>query len=125
MSLNIFNSMEVTMLSFTKSSPHTIKTNNAGKSFLQTLSFILLVMQISFTQDITNTLPAGGNFIVKDASNNYLTLEQSTGQMNILRTLQLENTTSPSVGVIFKGADRFIHNYGTNNIYQHFCFGRV
>ena len=82
------------------------------------LFFCFLFGVICFAQDITNTLPPGGKFIVKDATNNYLTLDQSTGQMNILKSLRLENTTSPSLGVIFKGDDRFIHNYGSNNTFM-------
>jgi len=73
--------------------------------------FVCLISVSAFAQDITNTLAPGGKFIVKDTSNNYLTLDQSTGQMNILKTLRLENTTSSTIGVIYKGADRFIHNY--------------
>ena len=82
------------------------------------LFFCFLFGAICFAQDITNTLPPGGKFIVKDAFNNYLTLEQSTGQLSLLRTLFLENTTSSNTGVIFKGADRFIHNYGANNTFM-------
>ena len=82
------------------------------------LFFCFLFGVICFAQDITNTLPPGGKFIVKDATNNYLTLDQSTGQMNILKTLRLENTTSSTIGVIFKGVDRFMHNYGSNNTFM-------
>jgi len=55
--------------------------------------------------------------MIKDASNNYLTLNQSTGQVNILGSLRLENTTSSTLGVVFKGADRFLHNYGSANTF--------
>jgi trimeric autotransporter adhesin len=79
--------------------------------------FLLFGAFSTYSQNITNTLGTGGQFIVKDGLANYLTLNQSTGQVNILKTLRLENTTSPSVGVIFKGTDRFIHNYGTNNTF--------
>ena len=81
------------------------------------LFFCFLLGAICFAQDITNTLPPGGKFIVKDASNNYLTLDQATGQMNVIKNLRLENTTSSSLGVIFKGANRFIHNSGTDNTF--------
>jgi endosialidase-like protein len=85
------------------------------------LSLIFLLLFIAgevFAQgNITNTLGTSGLFTIKDASNNYLTLSQITGQVNILRSLRLENTTSSTVGVIYKGADRFIHNYGTENTF--------
>jgi hypothetical protein len=81
------------------------------------LLFYLLFTIHCIAQDITNTLAPTAKFIVKDASNNYLTLDQSTGQVNVLRTLRLENTTSSTTGAVFKGVDRFIHNYGTNNTF--------
>jgi trimeric autotransporter adhesin len=73
--------------------------------------FTCLISASVFAQDITNTLAPGGKFIVKDVSNNYLTVDQSTGQVNILKTLRLENTTSSTTGIIFKGMNRFIHSY--------------
>jgi trimeric autotransporter adhesin len=88
------------------------------KTFLTISFFSLFVMQICFAQDITNTLAPGAKFIVKDAANNFLTLDQATGQMNLLKTLQLENTTSSTIGVIYNGANRFIHNYGSYNTFM-------
>ncbi|MBK7160922.1 MAG: hypothetical protein IPH77_20855 [Ignavibacteria bacterium] len=46
-----------------------------------------------------------------------LLLSQSTGQVNILRSLKLENTANSNTGVMYKGIDWFLHNYGTNNIF--------
>ncbi len=71
----------------------------------------------AFSQDIINTLGTGGNFIVKDGSNDFLVLHQSSGQLNLFNSVTLENTTGPSVGVIYKGSDRFIHDYGYGNIF--------
>jgi trimeric autotransporter adhesin len=79
--------------------------------------FVCLISTSAIAQDITNTLAPGGKLIVKDAANNYLVVDQTTGQVNILKTLRLENTSSPSLGVIFMGIDRFIHNYGTDNTF--------
>ncbi len=73
------------------------------------------------TGNIINTLGTGGVFSIKDAASDYFTLSQSTGEVNILKSLRLENTTSSSIGIIFKGTDRFLHNYGTNN--QQYIFG--
>ena len=75
-----------------------------------------LISMSVYSQSITNTLGSNGLFTIKDASNNYLTLNQMNGQVNILKTLRLENTTSSTIGVMFKGADRFLHNYGFGNI---------
>ena len=86
---------------------------------LKTLIFLLswLASTSVFSQNITNTLGVGGQFIIEDATTNFLTLSQSTGQVNILKNLRLENTASSSVGVIFKNIDRFIHNYGSYNTF--------
>lgn len=71
-----------------------------------------------FAQNITNTLGSSGTFTIKDGSTNYFTLSQSSGQVNILRTLRLENTTSSTTGVIYKAGNRFIHNYGNSNLFM-------
>ena len=76
-----------------------------------------LISMSVYSQSITNTLGSNGLFTIKDASNNYLTLNQMNGQVNILKTLRLENTTSSTIGVMFKGADRFLHNYGFGNLF--------
>src|SRR5258706_8750833 len=85
---------------------------------LKTLTFfILLSSGMLFSQNITNTLGTNGLFYIKNSSTNYFTLTQSTGQVNILNTLRLEPTTSSTVGVLYNGTSRFMHNYGNNNIF--------
>lgn len=59
-----------------------------------------------FSQDITNTLGAGGLFKVKDATTDFLTLNQSNGTITL--PLQLAGNQQ---GSIFKGTDRFLHTY--------------
>jgi trimeric autotransporter adhesin len=79
------------------------------------LLFILPVFFLAaavMAQNITNTLGPGGIFTIKDASNNLFTLNGSTGQVNILKTLRLENTTSSTEGVLYINNERFLHNYG-------------
>jgi hypothetical protein len=74
--------------------------------------FIILFTASVYSQNITGTLGTNGLFTIKDATNNYFTLSQSTGQVNILRSLRLEVTGSSSTtGVTFKGVDRFLHNF--------------
>ncbi|MBK6774133.1 MAG: tail fiber domain-containing protein [Ignavibacteria bacterium] len=85
------------------------------KTLLISISF--LISTSVFSQNIVNTLGTSGVFSIKDASSNYLTLTQSNGQVNILRNLRLENTTSSSLGVLFKGNERFMHNYGSLNMF--------
>ncbi len=77
----------------------------------------LLICNLQYAQNITNTLGTSGVFKIKDGSTDYFTLSQSTGQVNILNTLRLENTISSTTGIIFKGANRFMHNFGTNNTF--------
>ena len=71
----------------------------------------LLICNLQFSQNITNTLGTSGVFRIKDDSSDYLTLNQSTGQINILKTLRLEYTSSSLTGVLFKGTERFLHNF--------------
>ena len=85
-----------------------------NKSILLCLVFATTV----FSQSITNTLGIGGKFKIKDASNDYFILSQSNGDISILRSLRLENTTSSSIGVLFKGPDRFLHNFGNDNLFM-------
>lgn len=70
-----------------------------------------------FSQNIDNILGTGGTFTIKDNSQNYFTLSQSSGYVNILKSLRLENTTNATTGIIFKGTDRFIHNRGDFNTF--------
>lgn len=78
---------------------------------LTTLFLFILLSVNALAQNVTNTLGSNGIFYIKDASNNFLTLSQSTGQVNILNTIRLEATTSSTTGVIQKGTNRFLHNY--------------
>ncbi|MBL8008247.1 MAG: tail fiber domain-containing protein [Ignavibacteria bacterium] len=39
------------------------------------------------------------------------------GQVRVYNSLRIENTTSSNIGAIYKGTDRFLHNYGTNNTF--------
>ncbi|MEP7145640.1 MAG: hypothetical protein ABI792_01385, partial [bacterium] len=82
--------------------------------------FIALSLILStnvFSQNISNTLGTNGVFTIKDASANFLTLSQTSGQLNILKALRLENTSSSTIGVILKGSSRFLHNFGNNNTF--------
>ena len=76
------------------------------------LFLLILTAGVLQSQNMTVTLGTGGLFTIKDTSNNYLTLSQSTGQVNLLRNLRLELTDNDSSsGVIYKGANRFLHDY--------------
>jgi len=87
------------------------------KHFIISVMLLIFSAASVYSQSITNTLGTNGLFSIKDADNTYLTLTQTTGQVNILRSLRLENTTSSTLGVMFKGADRFLHNYGVINTF--------
>lgn len=72
---------------------------------------LLASCRLQFSQNITNTLGTNGTFTVKDGAANYLTLSQSTGYLSLNRSLVLPLTTGSTTGVIFKGSNRFLHNY--------------
>lgn len=79
---------------------------------IKTITLFMLLAASALCQNITGTLGSNGSFVIKDGVNNYLTLSQSTGQLTLLRGLRLELTGNNSnSGVIFKGADRFIHDF--------------
>jgi hypothetical protein len=91
---------------------------------MRTLRYVFLAMVmvglaagVGYAQNITNTLGTNGTFTIKDGSTTFLTLSQSNGYLGLSSSLTLPATTSSTFGVIFKGADRFIHNFtasGTN-----------
>ncbi len=76
------------------------------------LLFSILISLSCFAQnDITNTLGTNGSFIIKDGTTTFFSLSQSDGHIT------LPVTTSPSLGVIFKGTDRFIHDFAPTGSY--------
>ena len=77
----------------------------------------MLICNFVISQSINLTLGSSGVFKVKDASTDYLSLNQSNGYLTLNRSLVLPNTTSSTVGVIYKGAERFIHNLGFANTF--------
>jgi trimeric autotransporter adhesin len=90
--------------------------------FFNKISFTVLFLIICspsllFPQNITNTLGTNGIFSIKDASNTFLSLNQVNGYFSLNYCLKLPATTSPSVGVIYMGSDRFLHNYGPYNTF--------
>lgn len=80
------------------------------KSLKIIVSVIMLTTAV-FSQHITNTLGTSGLFKIKDAANTYFTLTQSNGYIELLKSLKLQETTDLNTGVIYKGTNRFIHNY--------------
>lgn len=87
------------------------------------ITMFLIIMQVFFlattaiSQDITNRLGTNGIFTVKDANLNFFTVTQSTGQVNILNTLKLENTSTLGTGVLYIGGSRVMHNIGGTNTF--------
>lgn len=72
---------------------------------------VVLLNSLIFSQHITNTLGTSGLFKIKDAANTYFTLTQTNGYVELLKSLKLQETTDLNTGVIYKGVNRFIHNY--------------
>ena len=81
------------------------------KKTIFAIMVLLMAPALLYAQSINNTLGEGGTFSIKDGSTTFLTLSQSDGYLDVNNSLTLPATTSSSLGVIFKGADRFIHNY--------------
>ena len=76
--------------------------------------FILLLVLLNsgaFSQNINGKLGTNGQFIIRDTSNTYFSLAQNTGYLSLNRSLTLVPTTGATLGIIFKGASRFLHDY--------------
>lgn len=82
------------------------------KIILLTLILLSTILNAQ-TGSIRNTLGTGGSFIVKDSANNFLRVEQTTGNAFFLRNIELgaDSNSSSFSGVILKGGLPFIHNY--------------
>lgn len=82
------------------------------KTLLTTLMVALTLCSFANGQSITNTLDTGGSFIVKDGSTTFFSISQSNGRITLPATSQ-----GSTLGALYKGTDRFIHNFhatGTN-----------
>jgi len=76
------------------------------------LSICLPLGNLLMAQSINGKLGTGGQFIIRDTNNTFLTLNQSTGDLSLNRSMVFPVSTAGSqFGVIFKGTSRFIHNY--------------
>jgi trimeric autotransporter adhesin len=77
------------------------------------LSAIAMLISLNlFGQDINGKLGTNGQFIIRDTSSTFLTVSQSTGNLSLNRNLIFTTMTAGSqTGVIYKGNNRFIHNY--------------
>ncbi len=87
---------------------------------MKTKLFILLLMAIfgssTYSQSITNTLGSSGSFIIKDGASTFFSLSQSNGNLTLSNNFYLPFTSSSNLGVIFKGNDRFIHDYNASGV---------
>lgn len=72
---------------------------------------LVILTSGSYSQSIINTVGSSGMFRIKDGSNNFFTLTQSNGYVELNKSLRLFATTDLNTGVIYKGTERFIHNY--------------
>ncbi|HRJ86566.1 MAG TPA: tail fiber domain-containing protein [Ignavibacteria bacterium] len=69
------------------------------------------------SQSIINTVGTNGVFSLKNGSTSYFTLSQSTGEVNFTKMLRLEKTSSSTTGVLYKGENRFLHTFGSDNMF--------
>jgi len=99
------------------------KEKNTEKSKYVNMKTIIILITLVIlstgilSQNINGKLGTGGQFILRDTSNTFLTVPQSTGYLNLNRSLVLPNTTGSTIGIIYKGAERLLHDYGTNNLF--------
>lgn len=88
------------------------------RTILLTLILLSAILKAQ-TGSIRNTLGTGGSFIVKDSANNFLRVEQTTGNVIMLRNLELgaDSTSSLTSGNITKNGLPFLSNYGIENTF--------
>jgi trimeric autotransporter adhesin len=95
---------------------------------LAAMTLVLLpTFAFSQTGSINNTLAAGGSFTIKDGSTTFLSLSQSDGTLSLNNMLTLPSSTDSTLGVIYKGTIRFIHDFqgsgttGDNTFMGHYA----
>jgi hypothetical protein len=79
------------------------------------VTFSIIIPANAFTQSITGTVGTSGTFSIKNSTANYFTLSQSSGKVNILKTLEIGQ--SSSAGVLYLGSNRFMHTFGSDNTF--------
>lgn len=81
------------------------------KTFLLVIFLLMIFNPALQSQNINGKLGTGGQFIIRDTANTFLSLPQNTGFLSLNRSLTLPVTTGSTLGIIFKGASRFLHDY--------------
>ena len=73
----------------------------------------VMMVTTAFPQSgsINNTLGSAGSFTIKDGSTTFFTLDQSNGYLSLSKSISLAYTTGSTLGVIYKGTARFVHDY--------------
>lgn len=92
---------------------------------MKTKTLVLLIVSVCIniqSQNITNTLGVSGLFTIKDGGSTFLSLNQSTGFLSLNRSFTLPYTTTSLLGIIFKGNERFIHNFAPAGATGHNTF---
>lgn len=87
------------------------------KVIIIVLTSIFVITIPAAAQNITNIVGTNGTYKIKNSTTDFLILTQSTGEVRITKTLRLETTTSSTVGVVYLGTNRFIHNFGLGCLY--------
>ena len=87
------------------------------KTIICIFIFTIFFCSASQSQNITNIIGTNGWFTIRNGSNTYFSLSQSSGNVNLSNSIILQNTSSLSTGVIYKGSNSFLHNYGSANTF--------
>ncbi|MFA6599211.1 MAG: tail fiber domain-containing protein [Ignavibacteriaceae bacterium] len=64
-----------------------------------------------YGQDIILTLPQNGSVYVNDVNSNVFLSIDLARYLNVSKSITLPNTSDSTLGVIYKGGNRFIHDY--------------
>lgn len=97
-----------------------LKTMKTKINFCKLVFAFLMFASTVFSQPIIGVDPAGPGLIIRlnqAPYNRYMTISRVTGEVKIFNSLRFENTINPYIGVIYKGTNRFMHNYGIGNTF--------
>lgn len=89
------------------------------RNIITILTIFLIQTACIYSQNITNTLGTSGVFKIKDGTTDFFTLNQSTGTIDLISSIE-----GSQRGSILKGNRRFLHTYfGTGTIGQNTFIG--
>jgi hypothetical protein len=88
------------------------KSNIGGRIFSIALIALFIFQFSAISQNIDTKIGTGGQYIIRTATDTFMTVSENTGYVEVNHNLALPAVTDNStIGTIYKGSNRFIHTY--------------